>query len=658
MDRIQLIYSSLHFDIYGAEKEIPYAEPMGLNMEEQFEIQQNRFEVEIKHRINICIYDNEVGKEINNRDDFQGLACGADKINTSHLEIDDYGLMNHEFMHVLVNIISNHNPGPGQFLNEGIAESTEYFMTDEEIPFHYYKIHDLFYHYQRKYNREPTWLEIVDNREVNKEDGFWVDAYALGELYWRYMHDKYPDGFWVKVKLFMQGGRDWTVFGGKTPYQEGAEFIQFMKELASVGPPLETATLPFIEDFETSFDGWTLMRYGVDDYWQIKENDGIDESYCAYVVDPYGMEEKNVDSWLVTPPIECIGTDIVNVQFNYKQHGQGIKPEVYYAGNFTGAVAPVDWVLVEGISWDAPEGEWSEINFEIENPPNKLNVGVRYLSNEGNYTTYLIDNFSVSASQLDDDGDGVLNDDDKCANTPSGESVDANGCILLDSNNFTIKIISETCPNKDNGQIVIEAQTSNSYIATVSGVEYEFTTNKTIDELKPGDYEICIEITNQTSPYCYNITIGEGTTVSGKSSTTNNKTSVEIFEGTAPYDVLVNGNTVLRTMSSTFDIDTKHGDLIEVKTDKSCEGVYSKTVQLFDIMTLYPNPTEGLFELAIPIDLNEVNIEMYNNSQLISKRTYPVSYGKVQLDLTSKSTGLYYVKVLSDTPVMLKIIKK
>lgn len=259
----------------------------------------------------------------------------------------------------------------------------------------------------------------------------------------------------------------------------------------------------------------------------------------------------------------------------------------------------------------------------------------------------------------DIDGDGVLNDDDMCSNTPVGTSVDANGCTLLDSNNFTIEIISETCPDKDNGKIIIEAQTSNSYIATIGGVDYDFNTNKTIDDLKPGDYEICIVITDQTSPYCYNVTIGEGTTVSGKSSTTKNKTNVDILEGTAPYDVYINGTSILRTMSSTFDIDTKHGDLIEVKTDVACEGVYFKTVQLFDIMTLYPNPTQGLFELSIPLNLNEVEIELYNyNSQVISKRFYPVSYGKVQLDLTNKSTGMYYVKVLSDTSVMLKIIKK
>lgn len=273
-----------------------------------------------------------------------------------------------------------------------------------------------------------------------------------------------------------------------------------------------------------------------------------------------------------------------------------------------------------------------------------------------------LDNDGIGDVCDDDiDGDGVLNDVDTCPETPSGVNVDANGCILFESDNFIIETIGETCPDKNNGQIKIEADASYDYTATVNGETHSFTSssNLTIDGLSPGDYEVCIVVTNQTSPYCYSLTIEEGTTVSGKSSNTKSKTTVDILEGTAPYQVYVNGTSILRTMSSTFDIGTKHGDLVEVKTDVACEGVYSKTVQLFDIMTLYPNPTEGLFELAIPLNLNEVEIELYNyNSQLISKNTYPFSYGKVQLDLTNKSAGMYYVKVLSDTPVMLKIIKK
>ncbi|MDX2415304.1 MAG: choice-of-anchor J domain-containing protein, partial [Bacteroidales bacterium] len=394
-DRIQLLYSTEHFDYYAATKENPYVGAMAMNMEEQFDMQEDRFNVEINHRINVCIYDNEVGKEINDRDDFQGLACGADKINTSHLEIGDYGLMNHEFMHALVNICSNHNPGPGQFLNEGLAESTDAFMTDGEMPSHRYKIQDLYYHYQRKYNRVPTFLEIVDNAEVSVEDPFWVDAYALGEMYWRYMNDKYPSGFWENVKFFLASGRDWSVFGGKTTEQEGAEFIQFMKELAFVGPPLESKSLPFIEDFNNDFIGWTTMRFDANDHWAWKDDQGINASGCALISDPYWLEEKDVDSWLVSPPISVSTSDSLVVSFSIKQWGQGMKPELYYTESFSGPTVNTSWNSIENIQWDETEGDWNEISFFIGNPPEKIFLGIRFLSNESNFVTYLIDNLSI-----------------------------------------------------------------------------------------------------------------------------------------------------------------------------------------------------------------------------------------------------------------------
>jgi surface protein len=46
-------------------------------------------------------------------------------------------------------------------------------------------------------------------------------------------------------------------------------------------------------------------------------------------------------------------------------------------------------------------------------------------------------------TQIDSDGDGVLDSVDTCPNTPSGQSVDTNGCVMspiyLDSNGMTIK---------------------------------------------------------------------------------------------------------------------------------------------------------------------------------------------------------------------------
>ncbi|WP_456378683.1 PA domain-containing protein, partial [Lutibacter sp.] len=86
----------------------------------------------------------------------------------------------------------------------------------------------------------------------------------------------------------------------------------------------------------------------------------------------------------------------------------------------------------------------------------------------------VVDADGCSNGQLDDDEDGIMNNIDECDNTPAGSVVDEVGCAIfsLPSNNFNIEIISETCPNKDNGQLIITAQSTYNYETTINGVFY------------------------------------------------------------------------------------------------------------------------------------------------------------------------------------------
>ena len=251
----------------------------------------------------------------------------------------------------------------------------------------------------------------------------------------------------------------------------------------------------------------------------------------------------------------------------------------------------------------------------------------------------------------DSDGDGVADTIDLCPNTPVGTNVNSTGCPMfsLPSDNFLVEVIGETCPEKKNGQI------------TINGVNYTFTTTtSTPANLAPGTYNLCIGVVDQTYTQCYTVQVIAGTTVSGKSSVASGKASVEIEKGTAPFTVYVNGKEQFETSAPLFSVDVKSGDVLEVKTSISCEGVYSKIIDSFETVFAYPNPTQdGAFEITIPSNQTEVVIELYSYlSQLISVKTYPVVYGRVQLNLSNKPTGLYFAKVNLEKPVTLKIIKQ
>lgn len=258
----------------------------------------------------------------------------------------------------------------------------------------------------------------------------------------------------------------------------------------------------------------------------------------------------------------------------------------------------------------------------------------------------------------DDDNDGVDNAIDQCPNSAAGSLVDATGCLVLPENNFTIEIVSETCPDKNNGQILIAANETHNYTTIINGVASSFTTNLTVTDLAPGTYNFCIAIDGETFEQCFVVEILEGTTVSGKASVASGKAAVEILEGTAPFTIYVNGKEAFKTNATMFNVAVKQGDFMEVKTAIACEGVYAKAIRLFDEVIAYPNPTSGWFDIALPATDENVLIEVYSiHSQLISMQKQSPINGKVPLSLAQQPAGIYIVKVYLEKPVVLKVIK-
>lgn len=223
---------------------------------------------------------------------------------------------------------------------------------------------------------------------------------------------------------------------------------------------------------------------------------------------------------------------------------------------------------------------------------------------------------------------------------------------------YTIKATGETCPDKGNGQIKISAKDTSNYVLSFNGSDINFTSEWTIENLIPGAYDLCITNTATSLEQCYSFEIEAGTSVTGKTSSSKGKVSIEITKGTAPFEVLVNGTPVLETSAPYFTVSAEYGDVVEVKTSVVCEGTLTK--EMDGIVSATPNPTTGNFEIALSMPLKVVTIELYNvYSQLISTKLYNVIGGKVQLDINDTPSGIYFAVVqLSKNPKTIKIIKK
>ena len=228
----------------------------------------------------------------------------------------------------------------------------------------------------------------------------------------------------------------------------------------------------------------------------------------------------------------------------------------------------------------------------------------------------------------------------------------------LGADNFTIQAFGETCTGMENGKVVISGNAVHDYIATINGVPYEFTKDKTIEDLPPGTYDLNIEVVGKNFTHRYQLIIEKAITLSGKISINKTTAKVSVKSGEAPYTVIKNGVQIFETYQSNFTVEVNHGDNIQVKSKTACQGELLKTINLLENIRAYPNPTSGVFELYIPNEIKTIGVEVYNiRSQLIASKIHTVKSGKVQLNIADKPKGIYFVKVNSDKPSFIKVIK-
>lgn len=127
-----------------------------------------------------------------------------------------------------------------------------------------------------------------------------------------------------------------------------------------------------------------------------------------------------------------------------------------------------------------------------------------------------------------------------------------------------------------------------------------------------------------------------------------------------PMSKLHAGSNFIQLLMPSNSGDVSHlmYDYMSFEAVTGTLGVATNAISA-ETIVVYPNPTKGIFEIGLPFSMNEATIGIYTtNMQLISKKTYPVTNGKVQLNIENQAKGVYFVKMDSASPVTLKIIKE
>lgn len=397
--RRKLLYASAHFDFYGSEAERTNLEALGQVFEDELLIDQSRYGVRVGHRFNVCLYQKAMMNEITGLDWITSRAIGGDLMEIVPLAPGSFdGLLKHEFMHLIVNLMSAHPPG--QLLNEGIAVFAEAgSLPREEFPPHRYKVQEYFHYFQRKYGRDPTIDEFLDNTEGSVEDGHWLDVYFFGHFFWSYFFDQCGD--YGAMADFIRGERDWTVFSGRSKTTEAGAFLQFLKEYGYTGPPREAVVLPFAEGFESStpgweLEGWTRLQRGAPDLWDDQSQISGEGKTCAWISHPYWLDDKEVDSWLVSPPLDASAVADLVLEFRYwgQEHGPAL--ELYWTDHFESSTVDANWRRIDGTNLNPTNGQWKSsgaIRFTPQAPT--VYLAFRYVSHPGDAADFALDQVVV-----------------------------------------------------------------------------------------------------------------------------------------------------------------------------------------------------------------------------------------------------------------------
>ncbi len=278
-------------------------------------------------------------------------------------------------------------------------------------------------------------------------------------------------------------------------------------------------------------------------------------------------------------------------------------------------------------------------------------------SDEGEFTVTEDD----VSSNIDTDGDGVINSNDNCPNTPSGVKVDVNGCevFTMPVSNFKVEVAKTTCIGNSDGMINLSVEDATvDYTVTITGKDNVTITgdSKTasVSGLAKGTYTVCFKVDGQSSyEQCFDVVVGEPEKLNAFVSVDEDDKKVSItMSGSNVYNVEINGKrSTVSSSSFTTELDTGLS-IIKVYTDLECQGSIEQKVFVSEDIHYYPNPTDNDVKVHVGGKDQQVKVSVFTTAGALvytQEQTIEDITRKTQIDLSKQQTGTYVVVMESKT---------
>lgn len=272
----------------------------------------------------------------------------------------------------------------------------------------------------------------------------------------------------------------------------------------------------------------------------------------------------------------------------------------------------------------------------------------------------------------DADADGVFDDGpDLCLGTPAGSEVDASGCpiLIFSANNFNVEVQSESCRPSNDGSVIITVVEEVDYTISLVGNGVNSTDTfvaptYTLSNLAAGTYTLCMNATNGTLDYreqCFEVVITEPEILSVSSKANLDGSFVDLeLQGASLYNIELNG-VVTQTDASQFTLNLKEGaNTLKVSSNLPCQGVYEEQFFFSTEPIVYPNPFTNEVRVSFGANVENVNVKIFSaEGRFITNKNYSVNGVELELDLSTLSNGLYFLKFEAENVKgTSKVIKK
>ncbi|MBS1503610.1 MAG: T9SS type A sorting domain-containing protein, partial [Bacteroidetes bacterium] len=175
---------------------------------------------------------------------------------------------------------------------------------------------------------------------------------------------------------------------------------------------------------------------------------------------------------------------------------------------------------------------------------------------------------------------------------------------------------------------------------------------------------VCMTVAGQAGyEQCFSIVVTEPQDLSVYSVVDDAGKSIRIeMGGGSMYQIQLNDVQYSNTSGSVILPLTDGNNSLTVTTDRLCQGVYQKVINVSGEAIPYPVPFQNMLNVNLGNStINKVRIEIHDvsNGRLVFSNSYNNQSGVLQLDTAELNDGVYVLHLFTnDSEKIFKIIKK